>query len=106
MVFFFPPAFLISILSGASIVSTSVFATLEKSLFSKTEKLFREKIKKNKEILDRLYYYFEKCREDNIISVEELEEFKKINQPLPISKQEENFLEEFSQSLRLFWKNN
>ena len=97
----FPPMLLVSILSTSTIVSTSVFATLEKALFSKKEKLFREKIKKNKEVLDRLYYYFEKCREDNIISLEELEEFKKINQSLPISKQEDNFLEEFSQSLKL-----
>ena len=66
------------ILTGGGIGTMSLFSILEKSVFKFREKSLRIKQCKIKEILDKLHFYFEKCREDNVITVKEIEAFDKI----------------------------
>ena len=66
------------ILTGGGIGTMTLFSFLDKSLFKFREKSLRTKQCKVKEIVDKLHFYFEKCREDNIITVEEIEAFDKI----------------------------
>ena len=69
-----------AILAGGSIGITTLLTALDKSLLMKREKSIRKKHADIKETLDKLYFHFEKCREDNIISLQEIEQFNKIVQ--------------------------
>ena len=70
------------VLTASSMGSLAIFSSIEKSLFKYREKSLRNKQYKIKEILDKLHLHFEKCREDNLITIEEVETFDKIIQEM------------------------
>ena len=97
---FLTPPLIPIILTGVGIFSLTMLSTLDKSVFNIREKSLRKKQHQNKEILNKLHYYFEKCRDDNIITLEEMEAFDKINKSIFNNVQNDNFLEELVNTLK------
>ena len=89
-----------AILTGGSITATALFTTLDKSLLKRREKHLKKKQASIKETLDKLHFYFEKCREDNVITLEEIEAFDKIAKPTSIQQNSDSFLEEITRVLK------
>ena len=91
-----------AVLTGGTLAITGVLTTLDKSLLKRRERAIKKKQLDVKEILDKLHFYFEKCREDNVITLEEMEAFDKIvKQSYSVnSTQQDSFLEEIKQTLK------
>ena len=81
-----PPILLVSILMPAipivlaslGIVETITFTAIEVGVFKNKIDFYDEKCKMIRSYVDKLYYYIEKARSDNIISIDELQGFRNI----------------------------
>ena len=47
-------------------------------LTSKRKRFYQQRIELVKEYINKFFYYFEKCQEDGIITIEELQNFDKL----------------------------
>ncbi len=68
----------IGVVIGVAAISAGsgvILPTIRLKLIGKRMKNFRSKIDKNKEILNKLYIFFEKSRDDNVITLEEYENY-------------------------------
>ena len=95
-----------AILTGGSLTVTGILTTLDKSLLRRREKAIKKKQLDIKETYDKLHFYFEKCREDNLITLEEIQTFDKIvKQSYSTTKESDSFLEEITQALNSMSEN-
>ena len=75
----FPTLLIIPIIFGASnIAESSLFGAITVGLTEKKKKHFNNKIKIMQSYIDKLFHYIELTKEDRIITIEELNGFRKI----------------------------
>ncbi len=72
------PPLLIAILGGYSAIETSVMEGLNIGIIKKKKYKFIKKCQIIQDSINKLYFYYEKARQDGIITIEELEGFNKI----------------------------
>ena len=66
------------IITGVAGGTTLINESILMGFLNKKKKYFRDKCKYTKMYLDKLSIYFEKCRDDTVITLEEMEGFNKI----------------------------
>ena len=69
---------LAAIFSGLSLFKASMIEILSIGLTSKRKRFYQQRIELVKEYINKFFYYFEKCKEDGIITIEELQNFDKL----------------------------
>jgi flagellar motor component MotA len=90
------PPLLIAILGGYSAIETSVMEGMNIGIIKKKKHKFSGKCQIIQDSINKLYFYYEKARQDGIITIEELEGFEKIYKQFDrsinkvISKENEN----------------
>ena len=72
---------IMTILTTGSGLITGVITTItNKTFIGKRRSSIKKKYLRTKEIVDNLQIYFQKCKQDNIITIEEMEQFESILQ--------------------------
>jgi hypothetical protein len=72
------PPLVIAILSGYSAVETSVMEGMNIGIIKKKKNKFAQKCIIIQDYINKMYFYYEKARQDGVITVDELEGFEKI----------------------------
>ena len=72
------PYLIPGILSGVSVINTTLSEVIIVGLTSKKKRLFRDKCLLIQGYLDKMYVYMERCKGDNVISIDEIEGFHKL----------------------------
>ena len=72
------PAVVIGTVSGISLATIGTTTTINKSFIGKRINHFKKKYELSNEYLNKLEMYFEKAKNDNVISLKEIEEFNNI----------------------------
>ena len=75
---FVGPVIAAGVLGGCSALSVALTETVVIGLTSRKKKVFRERCQLVQSYLDRMFVYIEKCRSDNVISIQELEGFRNL----------------------------
>ncbi len=72
------PSSVILTTSSIGLIHTSITKVFSKTITSKKTKKYRKKINVLNSYLDKMFVFFEKARSDQLISNDEIEEFKKL----------------------------
>ena len=72
------PPIVMALLGGYSAVETSVLEAMNIGIISKTKRKFSMKCQVIQDLINKVYFYYEKARQDGIITLEEIEEFNKL----------------------------
>ena len=72
------PILIPAILAGIAALDGALTEIVVVGWTSRKKKIFREKCELIQSYIDKLYIYTEKCKQDNIITIEEIENFHKL----------------------------
>ena len=86
--------------SGSGVATSLITAVTDKTFINRHRTNLKKKYLKTKEISDNLQIYFQKCSEDNVITIEEMEDFERMLhkldtapiKPLPSKGVDQDFL--------------
>ena len=67
-----------AVLSSVTLFKTTFMEIFSVGYTSKRKHMFQERVDLVKEFINKFYFYFEKAREDNIISLDEIKNFNKL----------------------------
>ena len=76
------PVLVLGILGGYGTIETTIMEGMNIGLIKKKKERFKNKIDIIKDGINKMYFYYEKAREDNEISVEEFEGLNKLMKEL------------------------
>ena len=65
-------------LTSSSMLGSLITALTGKVFINRHKRRIKLKLRKTETVLNKLHLFFEKCKEDNIITLKEMEEFEKI----------------------------
>lgn len=92
------PLLLILTTSSGTLTSL-VTAITNKTFIQKHRKALKKKYSQTKETYDKLFLHFQKCAQDNTITLEEMEQFEKLSnntKPVQSPNSQDSFLEQLS----------
>ena len=66
--------------TSSGTIATLVTTITNKAFINKHRKALKDKYTQTKETYDKLFLYFQKCIEDKIVTLEEIEQFERLTQ--------------------------